>query len=1137
MKAHLNLRDKIVLWSYLILFFTLFGLHANAETAKTSGGQQSEVVSGTIRSGADGQSLAGVSVSVKGTNRATSSDASGKYSINVVGNNQVLIFSYMGYDSQEVAINSRTSIDITLEPSEGILSDVVVTALGIKREERSLGYSVGTVKGEELTRVVNENVLSAIAGKVPGVSINSTGATGSSVSMVIRGATSLSNDNQPLFVVDGVPIANTLNNVGQVGNDNRVDYGNAISSINPDDIADISILKGPSAAALYGSRAGNGVVLITTKSGSGVNRMTVSVNSNTVFDAPYKFLDMHSKFATGVLPFTPDNNPFPGGILMIEEGSAAGVGPELDKGYKAIQWNSPLDANGNRIPTELVSHPNNVRNFVQTGITSTNGISIANNNELMNYRISYANMSNRGVIPGSDLFRNSLNLNSTLKLHEKFRIGTMVDFSRNNSNNRPATNRGANPMQWAYAVSPHIDIRDLRDYWVPGQEGLQQLSQDRKNYNNPYFLAYEVRNGFVRDRVFGNVRADYDITPDLSFMARYSLDTYREERETKIPYSYTNDSRGAYGITNLSRLEQNVDVLATYKKRISDLNVSVSGGANTRYQNNRDVSSATKNGTGLVIPALYTLSNIAPTSLQYGSYLSEKSVNSVYGVANLGYKDMLYLDVTARNDWSSTLPKNHRSYFYPSASLSILLDGIFNMSDNINMFKLRGGVAQVGNDTGPYSLLNTLGNAGAWGGITRLSQSGFLLLPDLKPEIATSYEGGIDIAAFSNMLRFQGTYYKVENENQIIPTKLPGSSGFTSKNINAGLLVSKGLELSVGGSPIRSEDWNWDISVNWSRNRTTIKELSEGLEFYELWSDAKGRARTYIGEEIGDLYDAELVTVQDKNSPYYGYPILDDEGSWQDIGSANTKTKIGNFNPDFSMGMQTSLSYKNFSLNMAFDMRFGGDFVSQTYRYGESDLKSQRFLDQLINPNGLTGQALRNYLVDNNLVIPKGNHFPIVGGPTAEYGGFPFEYGGNTYPYAVFNPGVIAQYNSDGEVVGYTENLGGEGTLYIPYGDNYPWSFMRAATFDASYIKLREISIGYNLPANLTRKLGMQNANIALFSRNILLWTKAKVGIDPEMAFQQESGAQAGTQFKQGIERYNVTPWVMPIGFKLGVTF
>jgi TonB-dependent SusC/RagA subfamily outer membrane receptor len=319
--------------------------------------------------------------------------------------------------------------------------------------------------------------------------------------MIIRGATSLSSDNQPLFVVDGVPIANTLNNVSQVGNDNRVDYGNAISSINPDDIESVSILKGPNAAALYGSRAGRGVVLITTKNGSKAKKMTVSVNSNTVFDKPYKYLNMHHKFATGILPFTPDNNPYPGGVLMIDEGSAGGVGPELDKGYKAIQWNSPKDANGNPIPTELVSHPDNVKNFVRTGITTTNGVAISNSNDLVTYRLSYSNMTNRGIIPNSDLFRNSLSINSAVKLSKKLTLSTNVDISRNNSNNRPATNRGANPLQWAYAVSPHIDIRDLRNYWVPGQEGLQQLSQGPGDYNNPWFLAYEVNNSFVRDRV------------------------------------------------------------------------------------------------------------------------------------------------------------------------------------------------------------------------------------------------------------------------------------------------------------------------------------------------------------------------------------------------------------------------------------------------------------------------------------------------------------------------------------------------------------------------------------------------------------------------------------------------------------
>lgn len=1104
--------------------------------------QQSGSVSGRVVD-SKGETLPGATIMILELNRSLAADNNGEYTISLPVGTYTLEVSYLFYTTTRypnIQVKAGENIElenIVLEPESGALNEVVVTALGIKRTERSLGYAVGKVAGADINRVINENVLTGIAGRVPGVSISSTGATGSSVSMIIRGATSLSNDNQPLFVVDGVPIANTVNNVGQIGKDNKVDYGNAISSINPDDIADISILKGPSAAALYGSRAGNGVVLITTKSGSSVDKMTVSVTTNTVFDMPYKFLDMHSKYATGVIPFTPDNNPYPGNILEIDEGSSAGVGPELDKGYKAIQWNSPLDENGNAIPTELVSHPDNVKNFVQTGITTTNGISIANNNEKMDYRVSYANMSNRGIIPNADLFRNSINMNNTLKLHPNFRLGSQIDFSRNNSNNRPASNRGANPMQWAYAVSPHIDILELRDYWVSGKEGLEQKSQAPGEYNNPYFLAYEINNSFVRDRVFGNIKADWQITPELSLMGRYSLDVYQEERETKIPYSYTDDSKGAYGIINLRRQEQNIDFLTTYAPKLELFNLSASLGGNMRYQRNRDVSNSSKSGSGLTIPGLYTLSNIAPSGLQYGSYLAEKAVNSVYGMLNLGFRDVVYLDLTARNDWSSTLPKDNRSYFYPSASLSLLLNDIFRMPAQVNMLKLRGGIAKAGNDTSPYNLLNTLANAGAWDDILRLGKSGNLLLPDLKPEIASSYETGLDFALWNNRFRVEATYYRMQNENQIIPTKLPGSSGFTSKNINAGLLESKGIELMLGGTPIRNENWNWDINVNWYRNRTKIVELSDGLEFYELWNDGRGGARTYIGEEIGDLYDSKLITVEDQSSPYYGYPILDENGSWQAIRINNTRNKIGNFNPDFMMGLQSMLTYKGFSLNMALDMRFGGEFISQTYRYAESDLRTQRFLDQLINPNGMTGETLRNYLVDNNLAFVQGNRFPIVGGPTAEYGGFPFEYGGRTYPYAVFNPGVIAQYDDEGEIIGYTENLGEEGTKYIPYGDNYPWDYMRASTFDASYIKLREISIGYDLPSKFVKRFGIGKANISIYSRNIILWTKAKIGVDPEMAFQQESGAQAGTQFKQGIERYNVTPWVLPIGFKLGLTF
>jgi TonB-linked SusC/RagA family outer membrane protein len=1129
---HLTLLPQML--RHLAVMTIVFALSISTMVAQT------RTITGKITASSDGTGIPGVNIQVKGTQKGTSSNANGTYSLEVSGASPVLSISSIGFDAQEIKVGNRNVVDVVMSSSTQELNEVVVTALGIKREEKSLGYSVGKVAGKDLNRVITENVLNGLSGKLAGVSINATGATGSSVSMIIRGAKSLSNDNQPLFVIDGVPVINTLNNIGQVGNDNRVDYGNAISDLNPDNIESVSVLKGPSAAALYGSRAGNGVVLITTKTGAKSNRMTVNVNSNTVFDNPFKYLNMHSKFATGILPFTPDNNPYPGGILSIEEGSAGGIGPELDKGYLAYQWNSPKDAAGKSIPTELKSYPNNLKNFVQTGITTTNGFSISNSTDAATYRISYSNMTNRGLIPGSDLFKNSIDLATSLKLTNKLKLSTNFDFSRNNSNNRPASERGSNPLQWAYAVSPHINILDLKDYWVPGREGLQQKSQAIGNYNNPWFLAYEVKNAFERNRFFGNAKLDYQINKELSLMARYSLDTYGETRETKIAPSYTGEKNGAYGLTTLSPSETNIDFLATYAKSLDDFSLSFSLGGNARNSTNRFISESSRGGTGLVIPGLYTLQNIAVANIQYSSSQSRKVVYSGYGMANVGYKDMVYLDLTARNDWSSTLPVDNRSYFYPSASLSVLLNEMFQIPNNrIDLIKVRAGVAQAGNDTNPYALFNTLGLAEPWAGVTRLSKPGSILLPDLKPEITTSMDLGLDVTMYRNRLRFSGTYYTVENRNQIIPTTLPASTGFSSKNINAGLLVSKGIELTLGGTPIDKNGWRLDVTTNFYKNATKIEELSTGLNFYTLWTDAKGGAWTYVGETIGDIYDAEIVTVKDKSSKYFGYPILDSDGSWQSIGASNSRTKIGNFNPDFILGLQTSLTYKNWSLNMTFDWRNGGNFVSQTYRYGESDLKSQRFLDNLINPGNMTGDVLRNYLVANQETMIKinGNYFPIVGGPTKEYGGYPFEYGGKVYPNGVFNPGVIAQYDSKGNIIGYEENLGGPNTRIIPYGDNYPWSFTRAATFDASFVKLREVSIGYEVPSNVVKKLGLQAANFSVYSRNIILWTAAKIGIDPETAFQPQAGTQAGTQFKQGIERYNVTPWVIPVGFKLGLTF
>lgn len=1115
------------------------------------------IINGMVRD--ENGPLSGATIREKGTNNATTSKEDGSFSIRVSKPNAILTVSYIGYEATEVALEGRTTVNVILKTSSQELSNVVVTALGISREKKSLGYSIGEVDGKDINRVAQENVLNSLAGKVSGVTINQTGGPGSSVSMIIRGANSLSSDNQPLFVVDGVPIANTLNNVSSVGSDNRVDFGNAISSINPDDVASVTILKGPSAAALYGSRAGNGVVLITTKNGRGVNKLTVSVTSSTVFDKPYKFLEWQTKYGSGQFSAIPSDlsgniltDPFGG---LIQEDVGGTYGGELDRGYMAVQWNSPLDENGKRVPLPLVSHPGNVKDFVQTGITTNNSVSVANSSDAVNYRISYSNMTNKGVIPNSDLFRNSLDLSTSVKVYQKLRISTNINLSRNNSNSRPAGERGTNPLQWAYSVSPHIDINDLKDYWMPGQVGLQQRTQYNGEFNNPYFLAYEVKNSFVRDRLYGNVKADWQITPEFSMMFRYGLDTYTEQREFKIPTSYTEDPRGAYGLINLKSFESNADFLATYKKDLDKFNLSVSAGGNIRYQKNSSIRNATKSGTGLIVPNVYTIQNILPASLDFSNFSFQKGTNSVYGTASLGFLDEFYLDVTGRNDWSSTLP-NVEPYFYPSASLSLLMNKIAGLtSPNINLIKLRGGVAQVGNDASPYQLLSVLSNAGTWGNIPRLSTSGTLLNPDLKPEIATSYEGGLDITLFKNRFNLSATYYILENKNQIFTTQLPPSSGYTSKNINAGLVRSRGFEFTVGGTPIQTNNFRWDINANLTRNRTRIIKLANEMPYFTFWEDAKGGAWTYVGEDVGDIYGPKLRTVTDKSSPYYGYPLLefaDGGAKWSAIDAHNTKNKIGNFNPKFIMGLQTSINWKNWSLNMSFDWRNGGQFVSQTYRYGMEDGRASLQLKQFFDAGSMTGKELRDYLVAHakDLIIVNGNHFPRVGWPTPEHRSFPFEFSGIKLPYGgLIIPGVYASgFDANGNPTGYIENLGENVlgvdpsnpnvTLPVPYAASNPWDFTEPELFSASYLKLREISFSYGIPAGLANSLRIQNATLSVYSRNIILWTAAGIGVDPENAYQPSADVQGGgIQFKQGIERYNVMPWVIPIGVRLNVTF
>lgn len=1114
----------------------------NSVFAVTSSGdmqmqQQSLRITGTVTSVTDGMPLPGVSVVVKGTTVGIITNIDGKYALDVPAN-ATLVFSFVGYSSREIAVQGKNVIDVIMEEDVKALGEVVVTALGIKREEKSLGYSVGKIASEELSKVVHENVLSSMAGKVTGVTINSTGGTGSTISMVIRGATSMSTDNQPLFVVDGVPMTSGVNNVGGFGRNNRVDYGNSISDIDPESIESVSILKGPSAAALYGTRAGNGVVLITTKKAVAREGMKIEVVSNTVFDVPSKYLDVQTRFGFGARSYTPAS--FADGIIPpFSPSEAAGAGPELNKGYWQVQPFAPLDANGAQVPTELISYPDNYKNFInRNAFTTTNSVAVSNATEHVNYRLGISNMTNKGLVPNSDLNRNNFTISATSNVRRNLTVTTDLNYSKNWADNRPATQeRGTNPLQWAAWTPPNVDIRKLKNYKLGGTRVLTIGD----GWENPYFLAYGINNSFERNRLIGNVAATWEIIPELSVMVRYALNRTDEVRETKMDPGYSDEpNNGAYGIVTSEGMERNADLLATYKDSWADFSLTASLGGNLLYSKWSSISNFSKPGSGLIIPYLYTVQNIKNTSLGYSNGRYERAINSVYAMANVGWKDRVYLDLTARNDWASTLPDENRSYFYPSASLSLLVNNIFDMGDNIDLLKIRGGAAQVGNDTSPYSLNATYYDAGQWGDAIRLGKPGDLLNPKLLPEKATSYEFGIDLKAYDNRLRFEGTYYQEDNENQILGVPLAGSAGFNSIKVNAGLLRSYGWELMLGLTPVQTGGWTWDVNVNFTKNKTYLLELADGVDFVQFWDEARVKNIAYIKDKklgqdglIGNLYTRKILRVTDKSSDYYGYPLLPEgeDAEWQ---SSEEYSKVGNFNPDFIMGLQTSVSYKNLTLSMTFDWRSGGQYVSQTWRYLTEGVVSNTWLNELVTPpEGLGGEAsqeLRDWVVANGERLIFSDNPRPIGGPTTDFGGFYNDfYTGVGASDGVFAPGVYGHYEN-GKFVLEKENLGNAGTEFRPYVMSYPWDIGEANLFDADYVKLREIALNYRVPNRIAQKLGVQNLNFSVYSRNIMLWTKnSGMGVDPERAYQSDSSGR----FKQGVERYNAEPWVIPVGFKL----
>lgn len=1056
-----------------------------------------EKISGTVTD-EKGEPLPGVNIMVKGSTRGTTTDARGGFEIEVPDRNSVLMFSFVGFVSQEIPVGNQNVINLRLEEDNKSLREVVVTALGMKREKRSLGYSVGEIGSAELNKVPQENVLGGLQGKITGLQINnSSPELNAETHVYIRGTNSLTNNDDPLVIVDGVPSGNP----------------NVLQDISPSNIAAISVLKGPSAAALYGSRAGNGVILLTTKNGySETKGLGVSFSSGYTSTVPYRFVDMQSRFTTGKRG------------IFDETAYQHWYGPE--EGTEAAQWNT------GGVVSPLKFYPNNRQNFFRNGFSLISDVSVGGNYDKGNFRVSFNHLKGNGNTPGMELNRVGVNLAGRYNIAKNVSVSTNLNILNSFSDNMFVQL----PGQFAYidinTLPPHVDINELRDYWgIPGE--LQRNVS--KSYNNPWFEALEHRMPFKRDRRIGNVALNWDILPELSLTSRISETFSYEKREELSPWSLYGGKtrpRGGYNATTEAIREINAEVLLSYKKTFGDFYLAPSIGGNLMSHSTELTSVG---GDNLVLPGLYTASNVERAGLSYQTGVYKKAINSVYGMLSTSYKDLLYVDFTARNDWSSTLPADLRSYFYPSVSASLMLSDIVSLPGWVNLLKVRSGWAQVGKDTDPYSIHNVL-SRGTWGDLTYYTNPISLPNTRLKPEIATSYEAGLDFSFLSNRARLDFTAYKMRNRNQILDVNVSQMSGYSAAKINAGVVENWGTEIGLHLVPVKTGKWQWNSTINFTRDRNKLTELTEGVDQVVFWQENGASAITRVGERLGDIYGYDAVRVKD--GPYKGWALLNSNGKLQQDNSQIVK--IGNYMHKFMMGFQNTVSYKSFTLSASIDWRQGGQFYSNTMqRFARSGIvedynngvHSSTF-SGILGSNSFGGDAgkLADEIKSHPEIYRDGNVW--IGGRTQDLGGFLY----NGVYNGAFFPGVMAN-GSDG----YTENFGGPGTRYIntwevhePGGGYWDIAIANRFVYDASFVKLRELSFSYDLPGSWIEKARIRKASLSLFARNIILWTGAGIGIDPELAYMRR---QFDFQ-SRGIERFGgAGPWIASGGVTLKLDF
>jgi len=1024
---------------------------------------QSKQITGTVTSADDGLGMPGVSVIIKGTTIGASTDIDGKYSLEAKASD-VLMFSFVGMITQEIKVGTQTVISVVLETESIGMDEVVVTALGVTREKKSLGYAVTEIGGDAVSESKETNIVNSLSGKVAGVSIRQANTMGGSANIIIRGTASLLGNNQALFVVDGVPMNNSnTNTANQQAGWGGYDYGNASSDINPDDVKSVSILKGAAASALYGSRAANGVVLITTKNGSKSKKgLGVTVNSGITFSTINKetMPEYQYEYGAGYDPsFTFQGADGINGNTVVNTNDDASWGPAFDPNISVVHWDAldPGAANyGETRPWVAPDHK--VYDFFETGIKYTNSVALAGNNAHGSFRLSYTNSDETGILPNSSIKKNTMALRSDYKLSDKLKASASANFVNTKGKGRFGTGYNDNNVMQNFAqwFQSNIDFKRLKDNYETVDGG--QLGWNSKNpnnlvpaySNNPYWTRYKNYQDDERNRFFGFGALDYEINDMFSVTYRTSIDYYHERQNERTAVG--SHAESYFSTYNRTFSEWNSDLMLKFKKTVDDLNFNGLVGVNYLDRNIQTVFAETSGG--LVVPGLYTVSNSKVANSPTENLL-EKNTKSVYGSFSVGYRNMAYLEGSFRVDQTSTLPTDENTYFYPAISGSLILSELelFKDMSFLNFAKLRANYAEVGNDTNPYNTLSAYAQGTNWGDKSLFSINSTLKNPNLKSERTESIEIGLESNFFNNRLGFDFAVYKSNSFDQIMDVSVPTGSGYSWAFVNSGEIENKGIELGINATPIKTNDFTWDMNINWAKNNNEVISLYNGVNNIEISSSWDISLNATVGEAYGVLKGTDFVYVDGKK-------VVDSRGYY--VKSEQENLVVGNIQPDWTGGIINTFSYKGFSLRALIDIQKGGDIFSNDRKYGlETGLyKETAGLNSKGNPK-------RDAVADG---------------------------GGILHANAVYADGT------QNTTYAFAGAYGGD-----QYSDRSP---MARYIYDASYVKLREISLSYTLPTSLLENTLFNKVVVSAIGRNLWIIHKNTPGFDPETG--QSSGNTQG---------------------------